>query len=195
MSYRPNLNGYYIIIRRWTAGNSTCSCQTCGFVREDRLRHRSRPSVASRQTNLDARSGFRRDQSAHPCKAHIRSSITCRRRSSRAQPLEKRLASWTSVSAEDGKSARAREDRPSTRFGPRHSLVSGRSSRARRFMRPSVDRDELPGRGRRAVTKRLSVVIFGDTPLTSCARATRGRYRRLPAARRPRSVRDVLARP
>ena len=49
---------------------------------------------------------------------------------------------------EGGKSARSREDRPSVRFGPRCVSVSGRSSRARRFMRPSVDRDELPARSR-----------------------------------------------
>ena len=49
---------------------------------------------------------------------------------------------------EGGKSARSREDRPSVRFGPRRVSVSGRSSRARRFMRPSVDRDELPARSR-----------------------------------------------
>ena len=50
--------------------------------------------------------------------------------------------------AEDGKSARAREDRPSVRFGLRRVSVSGRSSRARQFMRPSVDWDELPARSR-----------------------------------------------
>ena len=67
-----------------------------GFVRGVRLRHRSRPSVASRQTNLDARSGFRRNQGAHPCKAHIRSSITCRRRLpalSRTPPMKAMLTS------------------------------------------------------------------------------------------------------
>ena len=75
------LSGAPIALPIGRPNSSFCDLpRNVGFVRGVRLRHRSRPSVASRQTNLDARSGFRRDQGTHPRKAHIRSSITCRRR-------------------------------------------------------------------------------------------------------------------
>lgn len=91
------LSGAPIALSIGRPNSSFCDLpRNVGFVRGVRLRHRSRPSVASRQTNLDARSGFRRDQGTHPRKAHIRSSITCRRRLpalSRTPPMKAMLAS------------------------------------------------------------------------------------------------------